>query len=202
MKNVDNFQIAKVQPRMFLNICLIFCQFQPAVAYKSVTYKKSVYIYICWKFWKVWPQFLKAFYKISMRHTKKTMFTIHHSWILWVRQNLSKKAINYKKGWWFKDASDNSRACLYKLKIIFVWLIWDHYHSFKMVNNVRRGVLLLVCFEGYYSVAGYQQHSLQNIAVLHRCFSLSSYSFPKFNTASRVFFTRSHLKHRFLKNFV
>ena len=115
---------------------------------------------------------------------------------------MSKKAINYKKGWWFKDASDTSRACLYKLKIIFVWLIWDHYHSFKMVNNVRGGVLLLVCFEGYHSVASYQQHSLRNIAVPHRCFSLSTYSFSKFNTASRVFFTRSHLKHIFLKNFV
>ena len=28
---------------MLLSICLIFCQFQPGVVYKSVTYKKSVY---------------------------------------------------------------------------------------------------------------------------------------------------------------
>ena len=31
MKNLNNFQIAKVQPP---SICLIFCQFQPSVAYK------------------------------------------------------------------------------------------------------------------------------------------------------------------------
>ena len=28
---------------MLLSICLIFCQFQPSVAYKSVAYKKGVY---------------------------------------------------------------------------------------------------------------------------------------------------------------
>ena len=39
MKNVNNFQIVKVQ--VLLSICLIFCQFQPGVAYKSVTYKKA-----------------------------------------------------------------------------------------------------------------------------------------------------------------
>ena len=37
MKKVNNFQIAKIQPH------LIFCQFQPGVAYKSVAYRKSVY---------------------------------------------------------------------------------------------------------------------------------------------------------------
>ena len=39
MKNVNNFQIVKVQ--VLLSICLIFCQFQPGVAYKSVAYKKA-----------------------------------------------------------------------------------------------------------------------------------------------------------------
>ena len=29
---------------VLLSICLIFCQFQPDVAYKSVAYKKSVYL--------------------------------------------------------------------------------------------------------------------------------------------------------------
>ena len=41
MKNVNNFQIAKVSALQGLNICLIFCQFQPGVAYKSVGYKKA-----------------------------------------------------------------------------------------------------------------------------------------------------------------
>ena len=39
MKNVNNLQIAKIQ--VMLSICLIFCQFQPGVAYKSVAYKKA-----------------------------------------------------------------------------------------------------------------------------------------------------------------
>ena len=38
-KNVNNFQAAKVQ-RQGVAFYLIFCLFQPAVAYKSVTYKK------------------------------------------------------------------------------------------------------------------------------------------------------------------
>ena len=42
MKNVNHFQIKKVQPQG-VRICLMFCQFQPGVAYKIVAYKKSVY---------------------------------------------------------------------------------------------------------------------------------------------------------------
>ena len=38
IKNVNNFQIAKVQPS---GICLAFCQFQSAVIYKSLAYKKT-----------------------------------------------------------------------------------------------------------------------------------------------------------------
>ena len=41
MKNVNNFQIEKVQLQGLLSIYLIFCQFQPGVAYKSVAYKKK-----------------------------------------------------------------------------------------------------------------------------------------------------------------
>ena len=41
MKNVNNFQIAKVHPQGAASICLIFFQFQPGVAYKSVTDKKK-----------------------------------------------------------------------------------------------------------------------------------------------------------------
>ena len=40
MKNVNIFQIAKVQPQSALSICLIFCHFLPAVADKSVAYSK------------------------------------------------------------------------------------------------------------------------------------------------------------------
>ena len=43
MKKANNFQIAKVQPQGVVQLLLdFFCQFQPAVAYKSVPYKKSV----------------------------------------------------------------------------------------------------------------------------------------------------------------
>ena len=42
-KNVNNFQIAKVQSnRVLFSICLIFCQFHPGVTYKSVAYEKVV----------------------------------------------------------------------------------------------------------------------------------------------------------------
>ena len=42
IKNVNNFQIVEVQPKG--SICLIFCQFEPCIAYKNVAYKKSVYL--------------------------------------------------------------------------------------------------------------------------------------------------------------
>ena len=43
MKNVNNFQIAKVEPQgVPEHLLSFFCQFQPGVAYKSVAYKKSV----------------------------------------------------------------------------------------------------------------------------------------------------------------
>ena len=40
MKNVNNFQIAKVQPHGLPQHLLDFCQFQPDVTYKSVACKK------------------------------------------------------------------------------------------------------------------------------------------------------------------
>ena len=44
VKKANNSQIAKVQPQSVLHsFCLIFCQFQPGVAYKSVVYKNKVY---------------------------------------------------------------------------------------------------------------------------------------------------------------
>ena len=44
MRSVHNFQIEKFSLRVLLSICLIFCQFQPGVAYKSVAYK-NMYIH-------------------------------------------------------------------------------------------------------------------------------------------------------------
>ena len=35
------FKYQKFSLRVFLSICLIFCQFQPGIAYKSVAYKKA-----------------------------------------------------------------------------------------------------------------------------------------------------------------
>ena len=43
MKNVNNFQIGKFNLKVLLSICLIFCRFQPGVAYKKIAYKTSVY---------------------------------------------------------------------------------------------------------------------------------------------------------------
>ena len=41
-EKANNYQIAKVQPqRVLLSFCVIFCQFQPGVTYKSIAYKKS-----------------------------------------------------------------------------------------------------------------------------------------------------------------
>ena len=37
------FKYQKFSPRVFLSICLIFCQFQPGVVYKSVAYKKACF---------------------------------------------------------------------------------------------------------------------------------------------------------------
>ena len=48
-KNMNNCQITEVQPqgvRVLLSTCLIFYQFQPCVAYKSVAYKKKS-MYTC-----------------------------------------------------------------------------------------------------------------------------------------------------------
>ena len=39
MKKTNNFQIAKIR---LLSFCLIFCQFQPGVAYKSVANKNKL----------------------------------------------------------------------------------------------------------------------------------------------------------------
>ena len=75
------------------------------------------------------------------------------------------------------------------------------------------GVLLLFYSGGCHSVAGYQQHSLRNIAVPQRCFSLSTNNFTKFHIPLQVLFTflngngpryykESYLKHRFLRFFV
>ena len=51
MKNANNFQIPKVQLQgVAQNLLNFFCQFQPGVAYKSVAYKKSVYVFKRWFF--------------------------------------------------------------------------------------------------------------------------------------------------------
>ena len=41
VENVNNFQIAKVQPQVVALQLLDFLQFQPGVAYKSDAYKKK-----------------------------------------------------------------------------------------------------------------------------------------------------------------
>ena len=41
MKKANNFQIEKLSLRVLLTFCLIFCQFQPSVAYKSVAYERK-----------------------------------------------------------------------------------------------------------------------------------------------------------------
>ena len=42
MKNMNNFQIANFQPQSVTQLLLIFFQFQPGVAYKSIAYKKNL----------------------------------------------------------------------------------------------------------------------------------------------------------------
>ena len=41
VKNVNNWKLKNFDLSVLLNICLIFCQFQPGVAYKSVGYKNK-----------------------------------------------------------------------------------------------------------------------------------------------------------------
>ena len=41
MKKTNSFQIAKVQPENITWLLVVFWQFQPGVAYKSVAYKKA-----------------------------------------------------------------------------------------------------------------------------------------------------------------
>ena len=60
IKNVNNFQIAKVSLRVLLSIYLIFHQFQFGVVYKSVAYKKSVYIITTLRM-NQWEIFAKEF---------------------------------------------------------------------------------------------------------------------------------------------
>ena len=38
------FKSRKFSRRMLLSFCLVFCQYQPGIAYKSVAYEKIVYI--------------------------------------------------------------------------------------------------------------------------------------------------------------
>ena len=56
MKNLNNFQVAKVQPWVLHSICLTFCQFQSRVAYKSVAFKKTVYVSISSRYLKKKPR--------------------------------------------------------------------------------------------------------------------------------------------------
>ena len=41
----------KFSLRVWPTFCLIFCQFQPGVTYKSVAYKKSVYLFMRYEHW-------------------------------------------------------------------------------------------------------------------------------------------------------
>ena len=43
IKTANNFQKPKVHPKSVAYILLVFCQFQPAVAYESFAYKKRFY---------------------------------------------------------------------------------------------------------------------------------------------------------------
>ena len=76
MKNVNNLQIVKVQPQgVAYSIYLIFCQFQPGIAYKSVTYKKSVSMFL--KTYEI-VQLSYAFitHNFTKYHSKEALLTI------------------------------------------------------------------------------------------------------------------------------
>ena len=55
MKNVINSKEQKFSLRVLVSICLFFCQFQPGIAYKSIAYKKSVWLlnFICLNGWSI-----------------------------------------------------------------------------------------------------------------------------------------------------
>ena len=63
MKNVNNFQVVKVQPQGVASICLIFfCQFQPDVAYENVACEKNVCI----------PPFINLRYNLVEKYSNRT----------------------------------------------------------------------------------------------------------------------------------
>ena len=55
MKNVNNFKQQKFSVRVLPRLCLIFFQFKPSFAYKSVTYKKVciLFVYLAYHFTNV-----------------------------------------------------------------------------------------------------------------------------------------------------
>ena len=107
MKNVNNFQTAKVQPQgVVFSICLIFCQFQPGVADTSDAYKKSMCSFLKSKNipevvnWKISESFkrkqtvnilLFTFFKFYF-HQKKQFETKMSGWVV---QNLKSKRNRY-----------------------------------------------------------------------------------------------------------
>ena len=66
-----NFKKRKFSLRVLLSICLIFCQFQPGVAYKSVAYKKACkLIYINLILVKKSFTYLTLFWMVSLAKAK------------------------------------------------------------------------------------------------------------------------------------
>ena len=71
MKNMNNFQIANFQPQSITQLLLIFFQFQPGVAYKSVAYKKNLIRHLFLKFVNE-----EIFFQYYIEMESKTLFIL------------------------------------------------------------------------------------------------------------------------------
>ena len=74
MKKASKFSL-----RVLFNFCLIFCQYQPGVAYKSVAYKKSVYSPDGLQAFKAWNLIKKGlhhrYFPVNIAQLLRTAFS-------------------------------------------------------------------------------------------------------------------------------
>ena len=90
------------------------------------------------------------------------------------------------------------------LNVLSIAMLREHSPSIPRILRACWVLPVKECFFQFTLKAITQSRAINNIHYeiqQSQMFSLSTYSLTKFNTSSQVFFTWSHLKHRFLKNF-
>ena len=75
----------RFRPTVLYTFCLMFCQFQPSVAYKSVAFKKACKLKICFKricFWTTRSKPPEVFYKIGYSYKYRNIYRKDLCWSL------------------------------------------------------------------------------------------------------------------------